>query len=402
MIGDIRSHRAADNAPLSSHALVCLLMILSRVRFRFLMALFAAGFASPLHAQQATNAYCDSLKAELAAVDQSIATASNVNFAAQIKKAQREHDKTAAYAKSIGCSDLRLPLISKPAPAQCAKLEAQIGQLEQDIEALQIEAQRGGSDELKQQRLGLKTAIDTTCTPGANNGQAKAGVGSLIGEPSSGLQSSEMPDDPFARPELGLQNGFRTVCVRSCDGFFFPISQFGTNGRVATDIELCKASCPGAVVNLYLQPNDREIDGAVSAEGGTPYTALPTAYHYRTALDQSCSCRVPGKTWAETLADAERILSANGSTDAQISELKAQELSRPRDLKAAPKTKPKKGEPVPPPAPAQDVAVLQSAIPLGSDIVPMGAGELREIVAADGTKRKIRILRAPGAAAITE
>jgi hypothetical protein len=111
---------------------------------------------------------------------------------------------------------------------------------------------------------------------------------------------------------------------------------------------------------------------------------------------------VPGKTWAETLADAERILDANGSPDAQISELKAQELSRPRELRVAPKTKPKKGEPVPVPVPAQNVAVLQSAIPLGTDIVPIGEGEIREIIAADGTKRKIRILRAPGAAAITE
>ncbi|NBR12057.1 MAG: DUF2865 domain-containing protein, partial [Alphaproteobacteria bacterium] len=157
-----------------------------------------------------------------------------------------------------------------------------------------------------------------------------------------------------------------------------------------------------AVVNLYLQPNDREVDGAVSAEGGMPYTALPTAYHYRTSLDSTCSCRVPGKTWAETLADAERILESTGSPDAQVTELKAQELSRPRDLKAAPKTKLKKGEPAPAPVPPQNVAVLQNAIPAGTDIVPIGEGEIREIMAADGTKRKIRILRAPGAAAITE
>lgn len=377
-------------------------MLLLRPFRSVFLAFCASLLALPAAAQQQTNAYCDNLKAELAAVEQSIANASDVSFESQIKKARREHDKTAAYAKSIGCSDLRLPLISAPAPAKCAALEAQIGQLEQDIEALRTEAARGGSDELQQQRLGLKTAIETTCVPGAANGQAKAGVGSLVGGAQSGLQSSEMPDDPFSRPELGLQSGFRTICVRSCDGYFFPINQFGTNDRIATDIELCKASCPGAVVNLYLQPNDREVDGAIEAQTGLAYTALPTAYHYRTSLDSSCSCRVPGKTWAETLADAERILDANGSPDAQISELKAQELSRPRDLKAPLKVKPKKGEPVPAPVPSQNIAALQSAIPAGTDIVPIGAGELREIVSADGTKRKIRILRAPGAAAITE
>lgn len=112
----------------------------------------ASAFAAPAGAQQQANAYCDNLRAELTAVEQSIAAASDVSFEAQIKKAQREHDKTAAYAKSIGCSDLRLPLISAPAPAKCASLDAQIGQLEQDIEALRTEAARGGSDELQQQK----------------------------------------------------------------------------------------------------------------------------------------------------------------------------------------------------------------------------------------------------------
>ena len=185
-----------------------------------------------------------------------------------------------------------------------------------------------------------------------------------------------------------------------CDGYFFPVSQFGTNGRIATDEELCKASCPGADVALYLQPNDREIDGAVAAQGGQAYTILPTAYRYRTSLDTSCACRQPGKSWADTLAEAERILDANGSTDMQVSELKAQELSRPRDMKVAPKTKAKKGDP--PPPPQQDTTAVQNAIPAGTDIVPVGVGDVREITAADGSKRKIRILRAPGAAAVTE
>ena len=164
---------------------------------------------------------------------------------------------------------------------------------------------------------------------------------------------------------------------------------------------------PEKAHNLTLSNRDRAqfnlIGSFTSASVDTTQQQYqPACYHYRTSLDQSCSCRVPGKTWAETLADAERILSANGSTDAQISELKAQELSRPRDLKAAPKTKPKKGDPVPTPVPQQDLASLQYPIPAGTDIVPLGAGDIREIVNPDGTKRKIRILRAPGAAAITE
>jgi hypothetical protein len=68
-------------------------------------------------------------------------------------------------------------------------------------------------------------------------------------------------------------------------------------------------------------------------------------------------------------------------------------------LKAPPKAK--KGDPVPVVTPAPDVIALQSAIPAGTNIVPVGQGDLQEITMSDGTKRKIRILRAPGAAAVT-
>ena len=203
----------------------------------------------------------------------------------------------------------------------------------------------------------------------------------------------------MARLGNSVANGFRTICIRKCDGFFFPISQFGSNSRLSTDADLCHASCPGADVSLYVQPNDREVDGAVAVDSGQLYTALPTAFHHRSTVDPTCSCRIPGKSWAETLADAERILGVVGQPDALVSELKAQELSRPRDMKAP--VKGKKGDPVPAVSPAADLIALQNAIPAGTDIVPVGQGDIREVTAPDGTKRKIRILRAPGAAAVT-
>ena len=61
----------------------------------------------------------------------------------------------------------------------------------------------------------------------------------------------------------------------------------------------------------------------------------------------------------------------------------------------------KKGDPAPAVSPAADLIALQNAIPAGTDIVPVGQGDIREVTSPDGTKRKIRILRAPGAAAVT-
>jgi hypothetical protein len=344
--------------------------------------------------------YCDQLKSELTAVQTAISTNGNGDVAATLKKSQRELDRTVAYAKSIGCNDLHIPLFSGPVPAKCPSLQAQIGQLEQDVESLKQEAGRDSAGDLLLQRDTLKATIDSNCTAGSmpTNGQPKNAL-TPFGGATDGLQASEMPDDPMARLGASTANGFRTICVRACDGYFFPISQFGSNGRITSDAELCHASCPGSDVSLYVQPSDKEVDSAVSADSGQLYSALPKAFHHRTAVDPTCACRGPGQSWADTLADAERILGANGQTDVAVSELKAQELSRPRDLKAP--AKGKKGEPAPVLAPAADVIALQSAIPAGTNIVPLGQGDVREITLADGTKRKIRILREPGAASVT-
>ncbi len=345
--------------------------------------------------------YCDRLRSELAAVESSIASNVNVDLSATLRKTQRELDKTAAYAKSIGCNDMRIPLFSGPTPAKCPSLEAQIGQLEQDVESLKQEASRDTSSGLEVRRDTLKATLDGNCTEGAilGNPPAKGGANTPFGGATDGLQASEMPDDPLARLGSSVANGFRTICVRKCDGFFFPISQFGSNNRLSTDADLCHASCPGADVSLYVQPNDKEVDGAVAVDSGQLYTALPTAFHHRNAVDPTCSCRIPGKSWADTLADAERILGVVGQSDALVTELKAQELSRPRDMKAP--VKGKKGDPVAAVSPTADLIALQNAIPAGTDIVPVGQGDIREVTSPDGTKRKIRILRAPGAAAVT-
>lgn len=344
--------------------------------------------------------YCDQLKSELSAVETTISTSSNADTALTLKKTQRELDKTAAYARSIGCNDMRIPLLSGPVPAKCPSLQAQIGQLEQDVESLKVELSRDDAGDLQIRRDTLKATIDSNCSadPQPAKGQAKSGL-TPFGGATDGLQSSEMPDDPMARLGASTANGFRTICVRSCDGYFFPISQFGSNGRIATDSELCHASCPGSEVSLYVQPSDKDVDSAVAADTGQPYTALPKAFHHRSAYDSTCTCRAAGQSWSDTLVDAERILGANGQTDPVVSELKAQELSRPRDMKAPAKTK--KGDPAPVIAPAPDVVALQSAIPAGTNIVPVGQGDVQVITLPDGTKRKIRILRAPGAAAVT-
>ena len=75
------------------------------------------------------------------------------------------------------------------------------------------------------------------------------------------------------------------VCVRLCDGFFFP-SATSSGGDAA-----CAAQCPDAPTARYTEPagSDR-IEDAVSTRGAL-YSALPVANRYRTTFDNTCRCR---------------------------------------------------------------------------------------------------------------
>ncbi len=92
-----------------------------------------------------------------------------------------------------------------------------------------------------------------------------------------------------------LSGNFRTLCVRTCDGYFFPISFGASQGRLKTDANVCKALCPAAETRLYFHHNPgQEAEQAIAADGtGDPLTRLPNAFRYRTEVVAGCTCGKP-------------------------------------------------------------------------------------------------------------
>jgi Protein of unknown function (DUF2865) len=82
----------------------------------------------------------------------------------------------------------------------------------------------------------------------------------------------------------------RSVCVRLCDGFFFPVAPVSSSADLAGHEATCEDTCPDAPTALYIQPSGSDkIEDAVSTSGA-PYTALPVALRSRTTLDNTCAC----------------------------------------------------------------------------------------------------------------
>ena len=54
--------------------------------------------------------------------------------------------------------------------------------------------------------------------------------------------------------------GSYTVCVRTCDGGFFPVTYSGAGSRADSLEEVCRSLCPNAEVELYAFPLGGTID----------------------------------------------------------------------------------------------------------------------------------------------
>ncbi len=81
----------------------------------------------------------------------------------------------------------------------------------------------------------------------------------------------------------------RTMCVRLCDGYFFPVSFATTSDRFDNDQRACERSCSSpAKLYVYRNPG-QEPDDMVDLRG-QPYKKLSTAFQFRRKLDLACKC----------------------------------------------------------------------------------------------------------------
>ncbi len=108
-----------------------------------------------------------------------------------------------------------------------------------------------------------------------------------------GLWSTEEEGGPHKGNQFGSLPfaTYRTICVRLCDGYYFPVSFSTLPNHFQRDSDACQSKC-AAPVELYFHQNPGAgVDQAVSAKSNTNYTALKTAFRYRKEYVHGCSCK---------------------------------------------------------------------------------------------------------------
>lgn len=276
---------------------------------------------------RAQGAACDNYRGQLAALERTAANGQSSQYAAAARRQESELARTLAYGRQLGCDRQRSIFFGSPPPAECEGINSRIVQMRGNLR--ELEAQAGGGQAYQQRRAQLISAIDQACRSGPTQVAPRNLFEALFGVPRDAVRP------PSSLPELDgtLQadvepgrrlGGSRAVCVRSCDGFFFPLAS-SPSGRDGAD-EMCQALCPGVETKAYFMSPSGNIEDGVSA-GGQPYTALANASKYQKSLDPACACKKSDQTWAQVLREAEAML-ASRKGDIMVNEAKAEELSR--------------------------------------------------------------------------
>lgn len=302
-----------------------------------------------------TNPICVRLEGALAQIDSASNTGPDAarRYEDAIARQRYELDQTIMQGKRSGCDSGGGFFIFGGAPRspQCDQINNQITRMRGNLDRMTSEMSRvggGGSDinrDLQRRQL-LASLQQNNCGTQYRSSapQQQARSRGLLETLFGGWrEESDINASPL---DLPSSSTFRTLCVRTCDGFYFPVSYATVPSRFGEDERTCKRLCPAADTALYTHRNPgEEVDQAVSVSG-RPYTELPTAFKYRQEFNAGCSCRASGQSWADALGVGKDQTVQQG--DIVVTEERARQLSQPKQA-----TPPRGGAPTPAPSAAQ-------------------------------------------------
>jgi hypothetical protein len=290
-----------------------------------------------------------------------------------IAKQQGDLDRTVAQAHKAGCAGQGFFSFFSALSPQCGPITSQIQQMRGNLDRMISDLEQlknGNTGQEGQRRALIGQLAQNNCgaqyTAAANSWGGPQGFfdalfgGTIVNPGGDGAPSGT----------------YHTICVRACDGYYFPISYSTVPSRFADDARACQRLCPAAEAELYSFHNPGEDMQQALSIGGQAYTALPNAFRYRKEVVAGCSCRRPGQSWADALKNADDP-STLESGDIVVTDQNAKALSQPK-----PTGKPGASTP---PASAVSAAAAAPAIP----------GATTSAVGTDNSKRTVRTVGPP-------
>lgn len=254
-----------------------------------LAAIAVAGLAGVALAQ---SDICTRLEARLMALDSNPGSGSEVGKYREadraVRRQRREFDQASEEAERAGCLGGLFGQFRRG--GNCGRVVANLNRAQANLDRLTRARDRYSADPFDdgRERAELLGALaQNGCGEQYEAGNRPARRPGLFATLFGGRLFRERGWGDSYGSDFGT---FRTLCVRTCDGYYFPINFSTTRSRFAADEEICKAQCPGTEVSLYIHHSPGEESDAMVSLAGEPYTALPAAFRYRREYDKSCTC----------------------------------------------------------------------------------------------------------------
>jgi hypothetical protein len=266
---------------------------------------------------QAASRVCRQLEAELASASNGGGKSGMVRKYDNAIARQREQlDKVRGRASDANCG---FSLFSRYV-SECAALNRSIDRMNANLDALQAKRAQLAGGGSRRDRGRILAALDANgCRDEPVAPRRQEPLQEASREPDNGnlfdqlfggnrqVDTLDESDDPGEErnvrrvlnqpgvPDFPAVGGeFHTSCVRTCDGYFFPMSNSASLGDFERDQKNCESSCPGTEMQVfYSRGMDDDSANMKSSVTGQPYSELPTAYLYKQpnmSRPPTCGC----------------------------------------------------------------------------------------------------------------
>ncbi len=253
---------------------------------------------------EAQTAGCSKLKSQLASLN-SANRGGSARYRRAAKAQQRQINRVQSRMNRVGCS-ARRKLFSREKHPSCRGLRNSLSSMKKNLRSLERKSGSGANRKrrsiaqaMKRQRCGdiRRASIKRSTT-----------LEKIFGNSERKRRRQRANEDRLAlkrdrrkkqlghptstkRKRLNNYDTIRTFCVRTSDGYYFPVS-FSTNKRsLVRDSQSCSNLCPGTEMKLYYHKTAGQgVEEMISVADGTPYTSLPSAFAYRKNYNPDYSC----------------------------------------------------------------------------------------------------------------
>ena len=250
-------------------------------------------------------------------------TASVRKYAGAITRQNLQLRKAKSDQRRLGCTSGSIIVIGGANADACATLSTVIGRMERNLEILDKKRREfAGGVSSRGERGRLLAALEEN---GCNDGvevmpvAATETLRTLEERRTLPLGTAPEGSERLQLRRLGSSGhgNLRTVCVRTCDGGFFPISSNASPMDFRRDQQVCAMMCPQTETELFYQSmsEGQETEEMTSTVTGRSYVDLPNAFSYRTrdlSKPGSCGCNL--SAYYQDMMKREKA--AKGETDA--------------------------------------------------------------------------------------